>query len=169
MENTHTHTLKDSVSMLSHTIIGIPAPLWCMYMWRAPVLLILIGLHRRRFQPAVDPRFSVVPPFPQIIRVFTRLSALARAPWLSEWKGEKAKRTCCRFCEITSRSCQGAPHWRFSGSVGCRPPHSLLYHSHTPSFYVEGLCLKGCSPLQNKTCPSYGLCWIFALAVACSL
>ncbi|KAF3858338.1 hypothetical protein F7725_011539 [Dissostichus mawsoni] len=37
-------------------------------MSKAPVLLILIGPHRRRFRPAIDPRFSMFPPFSQIIR-----------------------------------------------------------------------------------------------------
>ncbi|GLD58544.1 zonadhesin-like protein [Lates japonicus] len=30
---------------------------------KAPVLLILIGPHRRRFRPAIDPHFSMFPPF----------------------------------------------------------------------------------------------------------
>lgn len=54
-EGTHTHTCTGIHS-------GIHAPLWCAYMSKAPLLLILIGPHRRRFRPAFDPKSSKFPP-----------------------------------------------------------------------------------------------------------
>uniref|UniRef100_A0AAV2JWP1 SMB domain-containing protein n=1 Tax=Knipowitschia caucasica TaxID=637954 RepID=A0AAV2JWP1_KNICA len=46
-------------------VSAVPCGVW---MSKAPVLLILIGPHRRRFRPGFDPHFSMFPPFFQIIK-----------------------------------------------------------------------------------------------------
>lgn len=145
-ENTHTYTS-----------LGIPTPLWCMYMLKAPLLLILIGPHRRRFQPAFDPKSSRFPPSSQMIRGGgLLLTAACVRCWVV---GQEGGRSQSRFGKITSRSLLG---WL---SV---PPKLLSprWGSNTPSSSSEGLRLKCYFPLQSKTSLRSGLGQVCALMTA---
>lgn len=157
----------------THTHSGIRAPLWCVYMSKAPLLLILIGPHRRRIRPAFDPKSSKFPPFSQMIRGSGLLPARPPAwdVWLVDGMGggEKGEINLLQVWRNHKQVLPGGTADFFlllgwlSGPQHTQDPR---LHSNSPSSASEGLWFKGRSPLQSKTSPLSVLRRPFALTTA---